>query len=148
MKKVILLVCFSVFLTAGCGAEKTMTCSRTMNQSGMQVDLKYEVNYSNDTVKRVKSTEKVTSDSKELLDNYKTTIEATYEPYKDLESYDYNVSIDGNTLTSTADINYEKVDTKKMIEIDSANSQLIKNGKVSVNDLKSAYESLGATCEK
>ena len=35
-----------------------------------------------------------------------------------------------------------------MIEIDSANSQLIKNGKISLKDLQSAYESLGVTCEK
>ncbi len=148
MKKLLVLVCFSLFLGTGCGANKTMTCTRTLNQNGMAIDLKYEVEYSGDKVKKVKSTEKVTSDSQAVLDTYKSTIESTYAPYKDIEYYDYNVTIDGDTLTSVADINYEKIDTDKMIEVDSANSQLIKNGKVSLEDLKSVYEAVGATCEK
>ena len=35
-----------------------------------------------------------------------------------------------------------------MLEIDSANGQLIKDGKIKIDDLKSAYESAGITCEK
>ena len=142
-----ILVCCGLVVITGCGADKTMTCTRTMNQNGIKADLKYEVVYSGDTVKQVKSTEKISNDSKEVLETYKETVEKTYAPYKDLEHYNYNVTIDGDTLTSIADINYEKIDTKKMIEVDSANSQLIKNGKVSLKDLKSVYESVGATCE-
>jgi len=59
----------------------------------------------------------------------------------------YGISVDGNTLTSTVDIDYAKIDTKKMIEIDSANGQLIKDGKIKLEDLKSAYETIGASCE-
>lgn len=149
MKKIIALICFSLLLVTGCGSEtKTMTCTRTLNQNGMSADLKYEVEYAKDVVKKVKSTEKITSETTELLETYKTSIEATYSPYKDVEHYNYNVTIDGNTLTSSTEIDYEKIDTDKMIEIDSANGQLIKDGKISLEDLTSAYEALGATCEK
>lgn len=138
-----------ILLGTGCGnQEKKMTCSRTMNQNGMKADFKYEVTYSKDTVKKVKSTEKITSDSKETLDTYKETIEQLYSPYKNVKNYEYSVKIDGNTLTSIVDINYEKVDTDEIIKIDSANSQLIKNGKISLKDIKSTYESTGATCEE
>lgn len=151
MKKSFVLVLAGciILLGTGCGnEEKKMTCTRTMNQNGMKADLKYEVTYSKDIVKRVKSTEKITSDSKETLETYKNSVEQLYSPYKDIENYEYSVTVDGNTLTSIADINYEKVDTDKMIKIDSANSQLIKDGKVSLKDIKSAYESVGATCEE
>lgn len=151
MKKnfALMLVGCIIFLTTGCGnAEKEMTCTRTMDQGGMKVDLKYEVTYSNDTVKKVKSTEKITSDSKVTLETYKKNVEQMYSPYKDIEHYEYSVKIDGNTLTSIANIDYEKVDTDKMIKIDSANSQLIKDGKVSLKNIKSVYESVGATCEE
>ena len=74
-------------------------------------------------------------------------VEDLYSPYKDVEYYEYNVDVTDNKLTSTVDINYAKVDTDKLLEIDSANGQLIKDGKISVDDIKSVYESLGATCK-
>ena len=70
------------------------------------------------------------------LNTYKEQIEKIYTPYKDIKYYTYNVTIDGNKLVSTVDINYAKIDTKKLIEIDSANSQLINDGKVKLSSVK------------
>lgn len=149
MKKIIVVVCLAALLVTGCGKEqKSMKCSRTMNQNGATLDLQYEVLYTGDFVDVVKSTEKVTSDNKELLETYKETVEEQYKTYKDVEHYDYNVNIDGNVLTSTTNIDYTKIDTGKMIEIDSANSQLIKDGKVKLDTVKSLYQQMGITCEK
>ena len=67
--------------------------------------------------------------------------------HKDIKYYTYNVTIDGNKLVSTVHINYAKIDTKKLIEIDSANSQLINDGKVKLSSVKSLYEPLGAHLE-
>ncbi len=151
MKKVMMgiVACLSLMLLTGCGNEqKTMNCSRTMNQSGASIDLKYEVLYTGAYVDVVKSKEKITSDDEELLETYRKNVETQYAPYKDVEHYVTNVSIDGNVLTSTADIDYTKIDTSKMIEIDSANGSLIQDGKVKLETIKSLYESLGITCEK
>ena len=151
MKKVMvgIIACLSLMLLTGCGAEqKTMKCSRTLNQSGVAMDLQYEVLYTGDYVDVVKSTEKVTSDSKEVLETYRTTVEKQYEPYKDIEHYDYNVSIEGNVLTSTTNIDYTKIDTSKMIEVDSANGTLIKDGKVKLDTVKQLYNQMGITCEE
>ncbi|MCI9280047.1 MAG: YehR family protein [Bacilli bacterium] len=151
MKKIMMLIVVSLFCLTGCGNEtKTMTCTRSMNQNGLGMDLRYEVEYSKNTVTKVKSIEKVTSSSKDVLENYKEAVEAIYEPYKDVEHYNYELKIDGDTLTSTLEVDYSKVDTKKMIEIDSANAQLIKDGKIKIDDIKAMYESssVGATCTK
>ncbi len=138
-----------VFLVTGCSSseEKTMTCTRTMNQSGMKTNLNYKVTYSGDYVNRVQSEESIETDDTTTLNTYKEQIENIYKPYKDIEYYTYNVTIDGNKLVSTVDINYAKIDTDKLLEIDSANSQLINNGKVKLSSVKSLYEQLGATCK-
>jgi len=150
LKKILVLASMVLLLTVGCGNEtKTMSCTRTLNQNGMNADLRYEVDYKKDTVTKVKSTEKITIDGdSESLETYKSTVEATYAPYKDVEHYNYNVEVQDNTLTSTVEIDYENIDTDKMLEIDSANGQLIKDGKINLDDLKSAYEAAGITCEK
>lgn len=138
-----------VFLVTGCSSseEKTMTCTRTMNQSGMKTNLNYKVTYSGNYVNRVQSEESIETSDTTTLNTYKEQIEKIYTPYKDIKYYTYNVTIDGNKLVSTVDINYAKIDTKKLIEIDSANSQLINDGKVKLSSVKSLYEQLGATCK-
>ena len=140
-----------IFLVTGCTSlkniEKSMTCSRSMNQNDMRTNLNYKVFYKNNYVTRVKSEESIETSSTSTLNTYKEQIEKIYSPYKDIKFYQYNVTINDNKLVSTVDINYEKIDTKKLIEIDSANSQLIKNGKVKLSDVRSLYEQLGATCK-
>lgn len=138
-----------VFLVTGCSSseEKTMTCTRTMNQSGMKTNLNYKVTYSGDYVNRVQSEESIETSDTTTLNTYKEQIEKIYTPYKDVKYYTYNVTVNGNKLVSTVDINYAKIDTKKLIEIDSANSQLINDGKVKLSSVKSLYEQLGATCK-
>ena len=39
-------------------------------------------------------------------------------------------------LISKVDINYSKIDTNKLIEIDKANSQIITDGKIKVSSVK------------
>lgn len=152
MKKkglVIFLLLFMVLLFNGCSSkEGTFECTRTANYGTYKMNLLYTVEYNGNYVKKVKSTEKIESDDKNLLEQYKTQIENQYSAYSGIENYNYEVKIEENILTSTVDIDYEKVDTDKMIEIDSANSQLIKNGKILTKDLKTVYESIGATCNE
>lgn len=152
MKKAIIsILMVSILIFTGCSnqkEEKTMSCNRTLEQSGLSMDLTYNVSYVGSNVTKVESVEKVTSDNSTVLETYKTQIEKVYEPYKDIEYYDYSVNINDNTLTSKTNINYEKIDTDKMISVDSANSQLIKKGKINIDTLKSYYEALGITCKK
>ncbi len=147
----VVLGVFILFLVTGCGNSNdalSMTCTRTMNQNNIKTSLKYNVEYKDDYVSRIKSVETIETDSSDILNTYKEQIESLYSPYQDVDYYEYNVEIQDNKLTSTVDINYEKVDTDKLLEIDSANGQLIKDGKIRVDDIKSVYENLGAICEE
>lgn len=153
MKKILsaLLIMVGAFALTGCEGketEKTLVCTRTATiADGVKMDLRYEVEYKGDYVTKLDSTEKVITDNQEYLDAYEATILETYEPYKDIEHYDYDVEVEGNTLTSKVEVDYDKIDTEKLIEIDSANEALIKDGKIKISDMQAIYESVGATCK-
>lgn len=150
MKKFLAIVmCVGVLFLTGCGAEKekTLKCSRTLNQSGIKMDLSYNVSYKGNYVTKVKSIEKIISSDSATLEAYKEQLKKTTESVSKIDHYDHDVKIDGDTLTSTITIDYAKIDTDKLIETDSSLKQLIKNGKVSVKDIKTLYNGLGVTCE-
>lgn len=151
-KKILaVFVLIGVFFVTGCGNEevKTMNCSRKATVvKGVDMDLNYKVTYKGNYVTLVESEEKVISDDKDYLETYENTIKNMYSPYDGIEHYNYDIKVDGNTLTSTVKIDYENIDTAKLIEIDSANGKLIKDGKIKIDDMRSAYEAMQVTCEE
>lgn len=126
---------------------KTMKCHYSANNSGIEFDLTYFADYEGLYVTSVRSDERITSDNSTVLETYKKTVEETYSPFDNVEYYDYSIKIDGNTLISTTDINYSKIDIEKILKIDSSSATLIKNGKININDIKKVYETIGATCD-
>lgn len=149
------IVMMGVFLITGCSSKgkdivnngNVMTCTRSVNKNGMKTSLNYKVYYEGDDVTRIKSEESIQMENNQSLKGYKEQIEKVYEPYKNVKFYNYNIAIRGNKLISKVDINYSKIDTNKLIEIDKANSQIITDGKIKVSSVKSLYEKLGATCK-
>lgn len=128
--------------------QKQMVCTRKATVTeGVTLDVKYTVDYTGEYINKVYSNEKVISSNKQYLEAYKEQVDKIYAPYKNLEHYDTNVRIEGDTLISEATIDYDKIDTDKMIEIDSSIGQIIKDGKIKVADMKTMYTSIGATCE-
>lgn len=149
MKRVLFSLVLGCLVLTGCSnEEKTMSCKRSVNQSGMTMDLSYNVSYKGSNVTNIESIEKITANDDSILEAYREQIEAIYNPYKNIKYYNYSISVDGDTLTSKTDIDYENIDTQALIDIDSANGQLIRNGKINIDTIKSYYENLGASCEK
>jgi len=127
---------------------KVLKCTRNATVSeGVRMELSYKATYKGDYVELIETEEKIISNNSAVLEAYKSNVEKMYSPYKNVEHYNYNVVIDDDTLISTTHIDYSKIDTEKLIEIDSANKTLIKNGKVKISDVKLMYQTVGATCE-
>ncbi len=144
---------FCIFLLSGCGTteetkepSKKMICESKATQGNVKMDLHYEVSYYKENVQKVETKEILTSNSTETLEGYQKTIQNIYKNYDGIDYYNYDIQLEGNTLTSTVSIDYEKVDTNKLLSVDSSTEQLIKNGKVKLEDIKKVYESVGATC--
>ena len=146
MKKFFIL--FMVFVFTGCGSKKVMSCSYKSTQNNVKMDLSYTVNYKGNNVINVKSVEKIESDDSEVLHDYKVMVEEMYAPYSNISNYTYEIDVNGNTLTSTTNINYKKINLNDMIEIDPNIQQLIKDNNINIDLMKLSYENLGLTCKK
>ena len=147
MKKFIFVLSM-FFIFTGCGSKSVMTCSYKSTENNAKMDLSYTVKYKGENVISVKSVEKVESDDSDIIHDYKIMVEDMYAPYSDLSNYTYNVVVEGNTLTSTTIINYDKINLDDMIMIDPNIQQLIKGNKINIDLMKISYENLGLTCKK
>lgn len=151
MKKgLIVLAVMLLVLVTGCTSskEEKMVCTRTSTMNGIKLDLNYQVYYQKDVVNKVQTTEKITSTSKETLAIYKKAVEDLYSNFNGIKHYNYDIAIEGDTLTSKTDINYSKINIDDLLKIDSSIEQLLnKDNKISLEKIKEVYESTGAICK-
>ncbi len=173
MKKCILLViciCLLCFVTTACGSSnnkskvksgyKVMNCTRLVENSEIsKTDMNYELYYKGNYVMEMHSVEKITAEE-EILNKYKTAYENSYSKYKDLKYYNHKLEIKDDTLISTVDIDYTKIDMDKLEQLESSvelkeegndkktKYSVYKDGKVLLDKVKDLYEKLGANCKK
>ena len=151
MKKVFIVLGVLLLLVTGCGKEAAgkMVCTRTTNMNNVEMDLRYEVYYEGNNVNKVQSTEKVISEDAETLQTYQEQVKKIYSSFDNVDHYNYDVSIEGDTLTSTTDIDYTKIDMDQLLKIDSSIEQFLNdNGKIDLDKITQVYEQTGATCSK
>lgn len=149
MKRIGIILFASLLLVVGCTSKEsgTLTCTRTAKQGNIEVSLNYKIAYTGEYVNTIETTEIVKSEDQNTLNLYKTQLENIYDPYKSIDYYENEVTIEGDTLTSKTKIDYEHINVDDLIEIDSANEQILKDGKARVSDFRSMYESIGASCK-
>ncbi len=151
MKKVFIVLGVLLLLVTGCGKEAAgkMVCTRTTNMNNVEMDLRYEVYYEGNNVNKVQSTEKVISEDAETLQTYQEQVKKIYSSFDNVDHYNYDVSIEGDTLTSTTDFDYTKIDMDQLLKIDSSIEQFLNdNGKIDLDKITQVYEQTGATCSK
>lgn len=147
MKKWIIMGLFLCFV-CGCSDENYIECNNSSSlEDNLSVRSQYILYYKGSYITKVKSKEFIESTDASLLEKYKIQIEEDYKEFNQLDYYSNTVSIEDDTLISSTIINYEKIDMKKLIEIDSSNQEMITNGKIKLEDLKRLYLQGGATCK-
>lgn len=125
----------------------TLICTSKSISNDTMITTEYKATYKNRKVLKVKAVEKITLDDASQLDTYKTSLANMYEIYNQLEYYENNISIKDNTLNSVTTINYDKIDMKELIKIESSIKKLLdKNNKVDVTKLRKQYVDTGAIC--
>lgn len=152
-KRILLSISIILLVTiccTGCNPETgTMTCTMSSYPTdGIKLRSVYTADYKNNLVQKLTSTDQVIVEDKSYLNTYEEKLNELYEPYKNLKYYKNSIKIKGKTLTSTTIINYAKIDTNQLVKIDKGNGQLIKKGKVNIDDLKNAYKQNGFNCKK
>ena len=129
------------------GMEK-LTCSREASAgSGVDVNLDYEIYYQGEYIQILHSTEQVVTDDQDTLDEYEDAYKGIYKHYEGLKYYDNTVTRTNDSVTSDTVINYGKIDTDKLLAIEGEEDNVIKDGKVKLDDWLDFAEQFGTKCE-
>lgn len=148
MKKIIYIVVLILLVTGCSKKDGTITCTSTSTPNE-EVKLKstYIITYKNNYVTRLKTTEIITVNDKNNIETYKNVLENSYKEYNKIKYYSNVISVEDNNLISSTIINYDKIDTNKLIKLDKNNNSIIKNKKVAVDDIKNIYVKNGRKCK-
>lgn len=150
---VILLVLGLLLFLSGCDDTsnyKVVNCTRSvsLNDNKTSAELKYEIYYEGEYVKKTISTEEITSSDKTVLNEYKSSYEKVFEKYKDIDYYDNTVTISGDTVTSKTIVDYTRVDTDAILRIEGENGNIYTDdGKVKLKTLLDLYKKYGSQCD-
>mgnify|MGYP002340113837 CR=1 FL=1 len=141
------------FINSGISTEDTsnmqkLNCTREANAgAGIDVDLNYEVYYQGEYIKILHSMESVTTENQETLDEYETAYKNIAKNYEGLKYYDQTVTRTNNKVNNDTVINYGKIDTNKLLEIEGEEDNIIKDGKVKLDDWLNFAKKFGTKCE-
>lgn len=124
-----------------------LNCSREATAgANVDVDLKYKIYYTGLYISILHSVEKVTSENTTTLDEYEVAYKEISKNYEGLKYYDNTVTRDKNSVTNDTIINYDKIDMEKLLEIEGEEDNIIKDGKVKVEDWVTFAEKFGTKC--
>ena len=144
---IILVAVIVIILVSVKSKSGTMICTYTNKNTVYSIHTEYQINYKNNVVTKLKTIETIESNDSKMLEEYKVSLEAIYSNYNKLKYYDNNVVIKNNKLTSTTNINYDKLDLEEWTKIDSNNKQLLVDDKVNYEKVKNIYIENGAKCK-
>lgn len=141
-----------LFLT-GCdnfSSYKVVNCTRkvSMSDNKTSVELKYEIYYDDEYVKRTVSTERIISSDANVLKEYKNSYEKAFEKYEDIDYYDNKITVSSDTVTSKTVIDYTRVDTDQILKIEGDIGNIYTDdGKVKLKTLLDLYKKYGSQCD-
>ena len=127
----------------------SMTCSRKADaDSGVTPSFKYYITYRNNEILVLHSIEKITAQDSNYLNQYEQAYKNINKNYKGLNYYDSKVIRTNDSVTRDTVINYEKIDTDKLLSIEGEEDNIIKNGKAKLNTWLSFARKFGTICHE
>lgn len=146
------ILLLSICFLGGCDDTSNyslITCTKNASfaDDDVTADLKYEIYYEGDYVKKTISTEMITSEDQNILKEYQTSYQNVFSKYQDIQYYDNTVTLKDHTVTSKTVIDYTKVNTDKIVEIEGDKGNIFTDkGKVKLETLLDLYKEYGAQC--
>ena len=130
----------------GSGSLKCVT--EAVASEEIDVDLNYNIDYKHGNILKLQSTSKITSLDSDVLDGYYQAYQGISQNYEDLKHYDTSLIRDSNSVTYVAVIDYDKIDTDKLLAIEGEEDNVIVNGKAKLSLWLELAEKFGTTCEE
>ena len=126
----------------------TLEFVRSANVSeGIDASFRIVVTYKNGNMKVLHSIDTIKSDNQDTLTEYENAYKKISEQYKDIKYYDTTVTRDDNSVIFDLNINYEKVDIDKIIELEGDDAKMFKDGKAKLKAWLTYAKKFGTTCE-
>lgn len=164
MKNKLLILAIIVLLVCGCSSKekievsgekintnkmKHQHCVRNGNAgTGITVDLQYDIYSTGDQLNVLQAMEKVASANNETLDTYENAYKNIHAHYEGLEYYDTNVERTDTTVTSTININYDKINIDELIAIEGEEDNIFEDKVPKLSKWLALAKKLGTTCEE
>ena len=127
----------------------TLKCTtEAYAQDGVDVDLSYTVIYENGNILSLHSISKITSSDSKVLDDYEKAYRNISNNYVGLKYYDTKLVKDSNTVTYETIINYDKINTDKLLDIEGEEDNVIVNGKAKLSLWLELASKFGTTCRE
>ena len=124
-------------------------CKREGTASGgIAVNMHYDVFYTGDRLNIIHSYEQVISTDEKNLDIYENAYKGIHAHYEGLEYYDTSVVRGDTSVTSEMTINYDKIDVKKLLEIEGEEDNIFENNIPKFSKWMALAKKLGVTCEE
>lgn len=150
MKKgLMLLLPILMFCVVGCSKGNTITCTLESEDSasGYKISAVYKINHKDDLVEYVESEEVVTSSNATVLSSFESILKSTYESANSTYGgYTYDVKKTDSTVTAKVKVDYNTMNLKQYVEDQQVLQNYLKDGKLTVDGVKSVYTALGAKC--
>ena len=126
----------------------TLECEREANAiDGLKANFRMVVTYKNGNIIVLHTIDTVTGDDQDALTEYEDAYKKISEQYKDIKYYDTNITRDDNSVIFDINVNYEKVDIDKVIEIEGNDAKMFKNGKAKLKPWLTYAKKFGTTCK-
>ena len=143
MKKLLgLLAVIIAFTLTGCGATKTLTCTKDYNASGLQMHEDVKTTFNGDKVKKmVIAVDATMSDTlTPYADKIKDALTSQYKKYSD-NGAPVDIKVDGKEIHVVVTMDLDKMTSKQRSNLN------VSNVKGSMTDNKKDFENAGYTCK-
>lgn len=124
----------------------SLSCTRTGSVENGNGEFNYIVNYQDGEIVEIYSIESVSSDSQDVLKEYEEAYRKIDSYYEDIENYVTEIRLEENKVTHIIDINYKKIDIKKLIELEGEEDNIFEDNKPMLNKWLELSKKLGVSC--
>ncbi len=164
--KILFLIIIICLVITGCGHKKpsnktikskddlnnksgSMSCTReTTANDGIKPSCTYKITYSNGNILILHSVEKITTDNTEYLNQYEEAYKKINSYYANLKYYDTKVIREADSVTRDTTINYDKINTDKLLALEGEEDNIIVNGKAKLNKWLKFARKFGTECHE
>jgi len=127
--------------------EQIKNCSRSAEGTdGVTAKSEYNIYHIGSYITRIHSIVEVNTNSKVRLNEERLAYEKAFSVYDSLDYYDYNITVNGNTLRIESTIDYKNIDIDKLLKIEGESNNIIRNGRAVLAEWEALAKKTGVTC--